>query len=173
MRRLHLSYFVVGALIAAIPGIAIGQVPASQDTIVIPGGTLAGRENSGLVESTISGDTTSAGARVNPNRVYALNEGQYYYQIAPIYVNNPTGTLTICGVPSTYGKTKPIILIANSGSTHVIINANWWGGGGTNLVYGSLKFENIYYVTQELDGYQNTELFYCGTANKLAQSLTV
>ncbi len=164
--------FLFGSLISGIPFIANAQVPASQDTIVIPGGTLAGRENSGLLESTINGDTTRAGARVNPNRVYALNEGQYYFQIAPICVNNPTGTLTICGIPSTYGKTKPVILIANSGGTHVIVNPDWWEGG-TNLVYGSLRFENIYYVNQELDGYINGELFYCGTSNTLAQSLTI
>ena len=144
------------------------QVPISQDTILIPGGTLIGRENAGSLESTINGDTTSAGARANPNRVYALNEGQYYFQVAPINVNNPTGTLNICGVPSSYGTTKPVILIAGTGKKHVVINGN-----GTNLVYGSLKFENIYYVTRELDGYQNAELFYCGTANKRLQFLTI
>lgn len=157
-----------GMLSTSVPCRSFAQVPASQDTILIPGGTLDGRENMGSLEATINGDTTSSGARINPNRVYALNEGQYYFQVAPINVNNSTGTLAIVGVPSSYGKTKPVILIANTGSAHVVINY-----GGTNLVYGSLKFENIYYVTQELDGYQNPELFYCGTKDKLPQSLTI
>ncbi len=51
------------------------------------------------METTINGDVDGSGARINPNRVYALYEGQVYYQIAPIDVNNPTGTLTIVGVP--------------------------------------------------------------------------
>lgn len=168
MKPFICGYLLLGALIACYPPLVLSQVPASQDTIVIPGGTLAGRENQGLLESTINGDTTGAGTRVNPNRVYALNEGQYYFQTAPIMVNNPTGTLNVCGVPSAYGRTKPVILIANTGSTHVVVHLR-----GTNLVYGSLKFENIYYVSRELDGYQNGELFYCGTKNKLPQSLTI
>ncbi len=97
--------FLFGVLIPWIPLIANAQVPANQDTIVIPGGTLAGRENTGALETTINGDTLSTGERVNPNRVYALNEGQYYYQAAPINVYNPTGNLIIAGIPSTYGKT--------------------------------------------------------------------
>ena len=44
----------------------------------------AGGENAGILESTINADTNATGARVNPNRVYALNEGQVYYQLAPI-----------------------------------------------------------------------------------------
>jgi hypothetical protein len=160
--------FLFGVLIPWIPLIANAQVPANQDTIVIPGGTLAGRENTGALETTINGDTLSTGERVNPNRVYALNEGQYYYQAAPINVYNPTGNLIIAGIPSTYGKTKPIILIGNSCKMHVVVNRN-----GTNSVIGSLILENIYYVTKEEDGYQNNELFYCGTANKHLQSLRI
>ncbi len=51
---------------------------------------------------------------------------------------------------------------------HVVVNRN-----GTNSVIGSLILENIYYVTKEEDGYQNNELFYCGTALKRAQFLTI
>jgi len=149
------------------------SLDAAGDTIYIPGGTLAGRENAGSMETVINGDTTAQGGRTNPNRVYALNEGEYYYQLAPIIVNNPTGTLSICGIPSLHGKTKPVILIANAGNTHVTVTGTPWGPGATNLVYGSIKFENVYYVTQELDGYQNPELFYCGTKNQLPQSLTI
>ena len=82
---------------------AAAQVPVGQDTIVIPGDTFHGRLNAGLMETTINGDTTPTGARANPNRVYALNQGQYYHQLAPIYCYNPTGMLTICGIPSPYG----------------------------------------------------------------------
>ena len=148
------------------------QVPADQDTIYIQGGTFAGGENSGLLEETINGDTIASGAnrgeRINPNRVYALNEGQVYYQLAPINVNNPNGILTIAGVPSKYRTTKPVILIKPSNGKDVIINV-----GGVNLVYGNLKFDNIYYSTQQLDGYQNNELFYCGTRNQLPQELII
>ena len=168
MRQNLTRFASISFLAALVVQSALAQVPASQDTIYIPGGTLRGRENAGLMEATINGDTTSTGARINPNRVYALNEGQYYFQVAPINVIDPTGTLAIVGVPSAYGKTKPIILIANTGAAHVVINAS-----ATNQVYGSLKFENIYYVTQELDGYQNAELFYCGTTEGRLQSLRI
>jgi len=57
---------------------------ANGDTIYITGGTLSGFENAGLLESTINGDTITSGVdvgkRINPNRVYALNEGQAYVQ---------------------------------------------------------------------------------------------
>jgi hypothetical protein len=185
MKALIFYCFFACALMTSGPSILFARVPAGQDTIFIPGGalstldtikipggTLAGRENKGSLEATINGDTTSTGARVNPNRVYALNEGQYYFQVAPINVYNPAGTLTIAGIPSGYGKTKPVILIANTGNAHVVINQNL-GTSATNQVYGSLKFENIHYVTKELDGYQNSELFFCGTIKDRPQKLTI
>jgi hypothetical protein len=141
------------------------------DTILIHGGTISGAENAGSIESAINGDTLTDGVRANPNRVYSLYEGQVYNQLAPINVNNPTGTLTIVGIPdpnNSLVKTKPIILIRPTNGRDVIIN-----GGGVNKVYGSLKFVNIHYQTMQTDGYQNNELFYCGTANKLPQSLTI
>jgi hypothetical protein len=185
MKALIFYCFFACALMTSGPSILFGRVPTGQDTIFIPGGslstldtiripggTLAGRENTGSLEATINGDTTSTGARVNRDRVYALNEGQYYFQVAPINVYNPFGTLTIAGVPSGYGKTKPVILIANTGNAHVVIDQNG-GISATNQVYGSLKFENIHYVTKELDGYQNSELFYCGTIKDLPQGLRI
>jgi hypothetical protein len=143
------------------------QVIITDDTIFIPGGKLSGGENAGLLESSINADKNANG-RINPNRVYALYEGQVYYQLAPIDVNNPTGTLTIVGIPSPYGTTKPIILIQPTAGTDVIINT-----GAVNRVYGSIKLVNIHYQTMQMDGYQNNELFYCGTANQLPQSLTI
>ena len=61
-----------------ISGLMFAQVPASQDTIFIKGGTFSGGENAGSMETTINGDTASTGGRINPNRVYALYEGQVY-----------------------------------------------------------------------------------------------
>lgn len=144
---------------------------ANGDTTYIPGGTLSGGQNSGLMETTINSDTSASGARNNPNRVYALYEGQTYFQVAPINVNDPTGTLSIVGVPDPANPSateKPIILVVPTNGNPVVIN-----GGGVNLVYGSIKMDNIYYCTQEIGGTTENELFYCGTANKLPQSLTI
>ena len=157
-----------GLLTACLALHALAQVPANKDTIYIAGDTFHGRENAGLMEATINGDTNSTGARINPNRVYALNEGQYYHQLAPIDVNNPTGTLTIAGVPSAHGTTKPVIFITNTGASQVGVSYS-----ATNQVYGSLRFDNIYYVVMELDGHLNADLFLCGTRNRLPQSLSI
>jgi Secretion system C-terminal sorting domain len=147
---------------------ALPVIPASDDTMHITGGTLAGGENAGALEEAINGDTLADGSRANPNRVYALNEGQAYFQVAPIDVNDPTGTLTIVGVSSSFGTTKPVIVISPTGGQDVVIN-----GGGVNVVYGSIKLVNIHYQTQQLDGTIENELFYCGTANNLPQKLTI
>ena len=153
-------------------GIAFAQVSITKDTIYITGGTVSGSENAGLLEKTINSDITGNGARINPDRVYALNNGQVYYQLAPINVYNPTGVLSIIGIPSKYGTAKPIILIKPTNGVDVITYTPG-GGGSVNQVYSSLKFVNIHYQTMQLDGYQTNELFYCGTANKLPQSLTI
>lgn len=97
---------------------AIAKVPAEQDTIKIPGGI----EHAGDFESTIMQDIDPNGARINPNRVYTLNEGQVYYQIGALKVDNPTGTLSITGVPSKYGNEKPIILIVPTHGMPVLSN---------------------------------------------------
>jgi hypothetical protein len=146
---------------------------ANGDTIYITGGTLSGFENAGLLESTINGDTITSGVdvgkRINPNRVYALNEGQAYVQQNAIDVINPTGTLTIAGIPSTYGTTKPVWIMSSAiPGTPISI-----GNNGCNIVYGSLKFEDLYYSSQQMDGTLKQETFYCGTQNQLPQSLTI
>ena len=143
---------------------------ANGDTIYIPGDMLNGSwTHQGLLETTINGDTTTPGARINPNRVYALNEGQVYVQQNPLYVNNPTGTLTIAGIPSSYGTTKPVWLMKTAvPGTPIVIN-----GDGCNVVYGSIDFENIHYEAQQLDGTLQNVNFYCGTKNSLSQSLTI
>ena len=140
--------------------------PASQDTIYIPGDQLNGTTNNGLLEATINGDTTSSGARVNPNRVYALYEGEIYYQFAILQVTDPTGTLSIVGVPNPKDPSateKPMILMVPT--SNVDLNAN--------LVYGSVNIDNVYWSAMQLDGYRNWDLFQLGTGNNLSQRLTI
>jgi hypothetical protein len=147
---------------------SVAQVTVTKDTIYITGGTFSGAENADLLENTINGDIDSQNSRFNPNRVYALYEGQVYYQNAPIFVNNPTGTLTIVGIPDPKhptAVTKPIIVTKSFPISEL--------GGVNNKVYGSIKMVNVYYQTMHLDGSQDNELFYCGTANKLPQSLII
>lgn len=155
----------------AIASFSWAQVDASVDTIYIDGGSLSAGGNEGAFETTINGDTTGSGERINPNRVYALYEGQVYFQLGPINVYDPTGMLTICGVPdpnNPSANAKPIIIITPTGGTPVVIN-----GGGVGVVYGSVKFDNVYYQTQQIDGTTQNELFYLGTANELPQELIV
>jgi hypothetical protein len=145
------------------------RTSANGDTIYITGGTLAGFENAGLLETTINGDTLASGARKKPNRVYALNEGQVYVQQNALDVINPTGTLNIVGIPSSHGTTKPLWIMQSAvAGTPILIN-----GGGNNVVYGSINFQDLHYQGMQLDGTMNGECFYCGTANSLPQSLTV
>jgi hypothetical protein len=142
------------------------------DTTWIPGGTFAGSENAGLMETTINNDIDAANNRIDPKRVYALYEGQVYTQLASINVNNPTGTLTIVGVPDPNNPTKttkPIIVLVPTNGTPVSIN----NGATTNQVYGSVKLVNIHYQAIQIDGTNNNELFMCGTANNLPQRLDI
>jgi hypothetical protein len=160
-----LCLFIV-ILMASFASRSMAQVTVSGDTSYITGGTYAGGENAGSMDSTISNDTTTTGARKSATRVYALYEGQVYYQLTPIYYYNPTGTLTIVGVPDPKhpsANTKPIVLLQPTGTTPV----------PANKVYGSLKIVNVHWQVMELNGNLQSELFYCGTANQHAQSLVV
>ncbi len=143
--------------------LSFAQVKISGDTSYISGSDFAGSGFIGVMDSTIDNDTTSTGARKNPNAVYALYEGQIYFQLTPIYYNNPTGTLTIVGVPdpkNPSAKTKPIILMQSNA-----------GLGISNKVYGSIKIVNIHWQVMELDGNMQSELFYCGTKNQHPEEL--
>ncbi|MGA7721729.1 MAG: T9SS type A sorting domain-containing protein [Ignavibacteriaceae bacterium] len=159
-----------------IASIQFGQVITSGDTLFISGGTMSGGQNAGLLEGTINADTTAGGARVNVNRVYALYYGEVYYQETNINVTNPTGVLNIVGVnkidpnykantgsSANNGATLPIILIQPSGGVDV----------PANVLYGSLNIQNVHWQVMEMDGTLQNELFYLGTQNKLAQSLTI
>ena len=139
------------------------QVTISGDTSYISGATFAGVGFLGEMDSTISNDTTAAGLRKSPTRVYALYEGQVYYQLTPIYYNDPTGTLTIVGVPDPNNPSahaKPIILIQPSA-----------GAVPSNKVYGSIKIVNVHWQVMELNGNIQSNLFYCGTRNQHPQAL--
>jgi hypothetical protein len=164
--RLLFCFMFVLFVIANISS-AKTMLSVNGDTMFISGGTLAGLENAGALETAINGDVDGTGARKNPNRVYALYEGQYYLQQNAIDVINPTGTLTIVGVPSASGHTKPVWMMKGIGGP-ILINGN-----SCNRVYGSLKFVNIHYVALQLDGTLQNENFMCGTQNKLPQSLII
>jgi hypothetical protein len=159
-RRILFSILVSFTIFSA----SYAQVPASQDTIIIPGDIPhATLHHAGALESTINGDTTNTGARINPNRVYALQEGHFYYQNSSINVVNPSGMLKIVGIPDSVGTTKPVILMQPVNGKAI----------GANIVYGSITMVNVHYQAMQLDGAKNSENFYCGTANKLPQSLII
>lgn len=116
----------VAFIITISATMAYAQVPASQDTIVIPGGV----ENAGLFETTINGDKDGSGNRLNPNRVYKLEPGFHYVKSA-INVNNPDGTIRIVG--ATGGK-KPVII-------PVVVDGV---APGENSITSSLELKNLH-----------------------------
>ena len=101
--------------------------------IVIEGGI----ENSGLLETTINGDTTATGERNNPDQVYELKAGQFYVQEAAINVTNPDGTIIIRGQT---GGTKPVWVKVAKEEINI----------GTNAINGSLTMQNIHYQTMQM-----------------------
>jgi hypothetical protein len=127
------------------------------DSMAIPGGL----GNEGLLEATINGDTTAAGARNNPNRVYKLAKNTIYTQNAAINIKDPTGTLIIVGER---GGTKPVIILTGVSGVDP----------GMNTVQGSIKLDNIHYQTRFTnDNLANNNLFVGSTANGLPQSVDV
>jgi Secretion system C-terminal sorting domain len=113
------------------------QVPASQDTIVIDGGT----GNIGSIENTINGDTLAGGVRINPNRVYVLKANTIYFRQAQILFGSSvdtTATLNIIG--QTSGK-LPVILEnpANGGNAF------------TDNIDGNMTVENVFWVARAID----------------------
>ncbi|MGA9405941.1 MAG: T9SS type A sorting domain-containing protein [Bacteroidota bacterium] len=161
--KMILCLFIVIA-IASFASHSTAQVRISGDTAYISGSTFSGNGFIGELDSTVSNDTTASGTRKDPNRVYALYEGQVYYQLTPMYFYNPTGTLTIVGVPDPNNPSahaKPIVLLQPTGTTDV----------PANKVYGSITIKNVHWQVMELDGNLQSELFYCGTANQQPQEL--
>jgi hypothetical protein len=147
---------VVGFLIATT-SLSVAQVPASQDTIVIPGGAT----NAGVLEATINGDTTAAGLRIHPNRVYRLHKNTIYTQHAGINIKNPTGTLIMVGEQ---GGTKPVIVLTGVNGVDP----------GMNLIQGSIKLDNIHMQSMITnDGLLNRSLWVGTTSGGLPQSVEV
>ncbi len=105
---------------------------AQEDIIVIPGGL----ENGGLLEATINGDTTAAGERNNPNRIYELEANSFYLEHGPIIVDNPDGVITIRGQE---GGAKPVILKVPLEEVAI----------GQSTINSSFVFQNIQYHNME------------------------
>jgi hypothetical protein len=61
MKATRLLFCLVVGILVAGTSLSVAQVPASQAVIQIPGGAA----NAGLLEATINGDTTAAGARIH------------------------------------------------------------------------------------------------------------
>ena len=116
----------IACIIAITSTMAYGQVPASQDTIHIPGG----QENAGLLETTINEDKDADGNRIHPNRVYNLEEGLHFVYSA-INVQNDSGTIRIVG--ATGGKKPVIIPLVNNGVAP-----------GQNRITSNLELKNLH-----------------------------
>jgi hypothetical protein len=131
------KYILILSLLSA--SVAFSQVPASQDTIVVP----AGFQNIGSLENTINGDTLAGGNRINPKRVYKLTKSQQYFmqsriQFGGTNVRDTTSTLIIVGEQ---GGNKPIVFMTPKDG----------GPAFTNLVHGSLTLKNIYWPATTTD----------------------
>jgi hypothetical protein len=96
MKKKFLQVFV-GALV--IGSSAFAAVPASQSVIIITPTTAGGD-----IENTINGDVNTDGSRINPNRIYQLQNGAVYMQYAHIDFEGAGGTLTIIGGDGTGQK---------------------------------------------------------------------
>ena len=108
---------------------------AQEDVMVIEGGMTAG----GILETTINNDVTD-GVRNNPNRIYELKRGQFYFMHAGINVDNPGGTLTIRAEEG--DGPKPIIVRLPLNEVPVT----------GNVIKGSLVFQGIHFQLMQTDG---------------------
>jgi len=119
----------------------IHSVDPSQEVISIPQGT------DGLMEAVINGDTVTTGTtgRLNPMRIYQLDAGGFYNQLASINIVNPTGVLTIMAAPGIKATILPQTV------NGVLC--------GMNYVEGSIKLRNLYWESQLSDGSYNNNNF--------------
>jgi hypothetical protein len=154
---------VVGLLIVGTSFSVAQPWPASQDTVVVAGGLV----NEGSLEAAINGDTTAAGARVHPNRVYKLEKNTIYTQYAAIDIKNPTGALIIVGER---GGLKPVIIYTGING----VNPGNATTGEVNVVQGSIKLDNLHIQCMFTnDGTWRNNLFSTSTANNLPQYVDV
>jgi hypothetical protein len=137
--------FYVVSLLFLSTCLVFAQIPASQDTIVIPGG--AG--NVGSIENTINGDVLAGAVRINPNRVYLLQANTIYYVKAPIEfggVKDSTSTLNLIGQT---GGTLPVIqeVPANGGNAF------------TDQIDGNFTVKNVYWEAKCITNGSSADLF--------------
>jgi len=151
--------FCVVSLILLSTSLVLAQVPASQDTIWIPGG----QNNVGSIENTINGDTTLGAVRINPNRVYALYANTIYYVQAPIEfgsATDSTATLNLIG-QVVAGEPLPVILEVPVSST---------GGAFTDQINANFNVANVYWEAISLVNNSKSDLF---TINRIVRRLTM
>ncbi len=138
------NYFVTSLLLCLIAAsVAFSQVPASQDTIVIPGGV----ENMGSIETTINGDTLN-GARINPDRVYKLEKDVMYFIQSRIQFGGGNDTSATLNIVGEKGGNKPVILTSPKEGQ----------GAPRHNIHGSLTVKNVYWPATTIDN-QGTPLF--------------
>ncbi len=126
-----------------IAAVAPMSLYATVDTVVVPNDYTAG-----TINNVIQGDTTSSGARVNPDRVYKLLRGGLYMLNGAMVFNAGTN-ITIIGedAPAT-GK--------DLGMPQIIPNPIAGGYYFFNIQsYGSLKMKNVWLVYAYTDGTQD------------------
>jgi len=131
----------------------------TQDTTWIPTGVV------GALETTINTDTALGGARMNPNRVYALHQGQVYIQDAPIVFKGGS-RLTIVGE---HGGPLPIVLMKRAGGVNPG-DLLYYNG---NSIEGSLTLDHIYWMAKTMEGALCSSVFICTTVGDLRQSMVV
>jgi len=109
---------------------AFGQIPADQAVVLIAPGT-------GVIETTINGDTLVGGVRVNPDRIYQLQKDGFYTMTSPILFG------------SSKDSTSTLVIVGEEGGKKPIIISTPKDGGDmfTNVVKGSLSLKNVYWPT--------------------------
>jgi len=126
------NIFYILSFLFALSYSVLAQVPASQDTIWIPGGAA----NIGSIENTINGDTTAGAVRINPNRIYMLSADSIYYVQAQILFGSATDSTATLNIIGQTGGTLPVIEevpVANGGNAF------------TDQIDGNLTVANVYW----------------------------
>jgi hypothetical protein len=143
--------FYVASLILFTTSLVLAQVPASQDTIWIPGG----QDNIGSLENTINGDTVLGGGRINPNRVYGLLGNTIYYAQAPFSFGVAADSNATCEIygQAIAGESLPVILQVPVSST---------GNSFTDQINANFKVSNVYWEAISLVNNNKSDIFGVG-----------
>ena len=147
------NIFYILSFLFALSFSVLAQVPASQDTIWIPGGAA----NIGSIENTINGDTTAGAVRINPNRIYMLYADSIYYVQSQILfgsANDSTATLNIIG--------------ATNGRLPVIEEVPVASGGNafTDQINGNLTVANVYWQAISQVNNSKSDIFAINTIGR-------